>query len=54
MAVKTILTEPNNILRKISKPVENVGESERLLMDDMLEQCMPLMAIGLRNTNRSS
>ena len=26
MAVKTILTEPNNILRKISKPVEKVGE----------------------------
>ncbi len=25
MAVKTILTEPNNILRKISKPVEKVG-----------------------------
>ena len=47
MAVKTILTEPNNILRKISKPVENVGESERLLMDDMLETMYAANGIGL-------
>ena len=25
MAVKTILTEPNKLLRQISKPVEKVG-----------------------------
>ena len=47
MAVKTILTEPNNILRKISKPVKNVGESERLLMDDMLETMYAANGIGL-------
>ena len=47
MAVKTILTEPNNILRKISKPVENVGESERLLMDDMLDTMYAANGIGL-------
>ena len=47
MAVKTILTEPNNILRKISKPVENVGEDERLLMDDMLETMYAANGIGL-------
>ena len=29
MAVKTILTEPNNILRQISKPVEKVGDDEK-------------------------
>ena len=47
MTVKTILTEPNNILRKISKPVENIGESERLLMDDMLETMYAANGIGL-------
>ena len=37
MTVKTILTEPNTILRQISQPVEHVGENEQRLMDDMLE-----------------
>ena len=37
MAVKTILTEPNKILRQISKPVEKVGKEEQKLMDDMLD-----------------
>ena len=32
MAVKTILTEPNKLLRQISKPVENVGKEEQQLM----------------------
>ena len=43
MAVKTILTEPDDILRKVSEPVENVGKDEKLLMDDMLKQCMQQM-----------
>ena len=37
MSVKPILTEPNKLLRQISKPVENVGDEERRLMDDMLD-----------------
>ena len=37
MAVKTILTEPNKLLRQISQPVEKVGKEEQKLMDDMLE-----------------
>ena len=37
MTIKTILTEPNKILRQVSKRVEKVGKEERLLMDDMLE-----------------
>ena len=37
MTIKTILTEPNKLLRQISKPVENVGKDEQRLMDDMLE-----------------
>jgi peptide deformylase len=47
MAVKTILTEPNNILRKISQPVEKVGKEERQLMDDMLETMYDANGIGL-------
>ena len=35
MAIKTILTEPNKILRQISKPVVNVGKEEQSLMKDM-------------------
>ena len=37
MTVRTILTEPNSILRQVSKPVEEVGNAERELMEDMLE-----------------
>ena len=37
MTIRTILTEPNSILRQVSKPVEEVGNAERELMEDMLE-----------------
>ena len=37
MTVKTILTEPNKILRQISLPVKKVEKEEQILMDDMLE-----------------
>ena len=47
MAVKTILTEPNNILRQVSKPVEKVGDEERQLMKDMLETMYDANGIGL-------
>ena len=47
MAIKTILTEPNKILRQISKPVEKVGDDERLLMDDMLDTMYAANGIGL-------
>ena len=47
MAVKTILTEPNKILRQISKPVEKVGKEEQKLMDDMLETMYFANGIGL-------
>ena len=41
MSVKPILTEPNKLLRLISKPVESVGDDERKLMDDMLDTMVP-------------
>ena len=47
MAVKTIITEPNKLLRQISKPVESVGKEEQLLMDDMLETMYAANGIGL-------
>ena len=47
MSVKTILTEPNKILRQISKNVDKVGDEERKLMDDMLETMYDAPGIGL-------
>ena len=47
MAVKTILTEPNKLLRQISKNVEVVGKEEQQLMDDMLETMYAANGIGL-------
>ena len=47
MTVKKILTEPNEILRQISKPVLSVGHDERKLMDDMLETMYAANGIGL-------
>ena len=47
MALKKILTEPNKLLRQISQPVERVGDSERELMNDMLETMYAANGIGL-------
>ena len=47
MAIKTILTEPNKLLRQVSKPVDKVGKYEQKLMDDMLETMYEANGIGL-------
>ena len=47
MTIKKILTEPNKLLRQISKPVEKVGDEERKLMDDMLDTMYHANGIGL-------
>ena len=47
MTVKTILTEPNQLLREISQPVDQVGENEQKLMDDMTETMYAANGIGL-------
>ena len=47
MTVKTILTEPNKILRQVSLPVEKIGKEEQVLMDDMLETMYMAKGIGL-------
>ena len=47
MAVKTILTEPNQLLRQVSEPVNKVSKEEQQLMDDMLETMYSANGIGL-------
>ena len=47
MSVKTILTEPNKILRQVSKPVDHVGSDEKKLMNDMLDTMYAANGIGL-------
>jgi len=47
MSVKSILVEPNKLLRQISKPVEKVTKEEQKLMDDMLDTMYAANGIGL-------
>ena len=47
MAVKTILIEPNKLLRQVSKLVERVTKEEQNLMDDMLDTMYAANGIGL-------
>ena len=47
MSVRTILTEPNKLLRQVSKIVDKVGNEERSLMDDMLDTMYNAPGIGL-------
>ena len=47
MAIRTGITEPNKLLRQISKPVNSVGKEEQKLMDDMLETMYAANGIGL-------
>ncbi len=47
MTIRTILTEPNKLLRKISESVERVGAEEKKLMDDMLDTMYEAPGIGL-------
>ena len=47
MSIKTIIIEPNKLLRQVSKPVEKVGKDEQKLMDDMLNTMYDANGIGL-------
>jgi len=47
MAIKTILTEPDKILRQKSIEVKTVGKNEQKLMNDMLETMYHANGIGL-------
>ena len=47
MSVKTILIEPDIILRQKSQPVNIVGPDEKKLMNDMLDTMYAANGIGL-------
>ena len=47
MAIKSIITVPNEILRKISDPIEKVTQSEKKLVNDLFETMYNLNGIGL-------
>jgi len=47
MSVKTILTAPDKILRKVSESVVKVGTEEQKLMNDMLDTMYAADGIGL-------
>ena len=47
MGIRKILTEPDKILRQVSKPVEGVGNEEQNLMRDMLDTMYAAKGIGL-------
>jgi len=47
MSAQIILTEPNKILRQVSKPIDKVGNEERKLMNDMLDSMYLANGIGL-------
>jgi peptide deformylase len=47
MAIRKILVEPNEFLRKKSSPVEHIDDELRRVMDDMLETMYAAPGIGL-------
>ena len=47
MTIRTIITEPDKLLRQVSKPVTKVGKKEQELMRDMLETMYAANGIGL-------
>ena len=47
MTIKTILTEPNKILRQVSLSVKKVEKEEQTLMGDMIETMYYAKGIGL-------
>ena len=47
MAIRPILTVPNPVLKKVSKPVKEVTDETRALMDDMLATMYAAPGIGL-------
>ncbi len=47
MTIKPIITVPNEVLKKISDPIENVSESEKKLVNDLFETMYNSKGIGL-------
>ena len=47
MSIKDIITVPNEILKKISEPVEKVSVNEKKLINDLFETMYKFKGIGL-------
>ena len=47
MSIKDIITVPNEMLKKISEPIEKVGINEKKLINDLLETMYNSNGIGL-------
>ena len=47
MSIKDIITVPNEILKKMSEPVEKVGTNEKKLINDLFETMYKFKGIGL-------
>ena len=47
MSIKPIITVPDEVLKKISDPLDNVGESEKKLANDLFETMYNSKGIGL-------
>ena len=49
MALRTIRIQGDPVLEKVCKPVPEVTEKIRDLIDDMIETCMRQMALDLQH-----
>ena len=47
MSIKEIITVPDDILKKISEPIEKVGINEKRLINDLFETMYHSNGIGL-------
>ena len=47
MSIKEIITVPDDILKKISEPIEKVGINEKKLINDLFETMYHSKGIGL-------
>mgnify|MGYP001185788231 FL=1 len=47
MSIKNIITVPDEILRKVSTPIEDVGKNEKQLINDMFDTMYHNNGIGL-------
>ena len=47
MSIKSIITVPDEILKKISEPIDDIGANEKKLINDLLETMYASNGIGL-------
>ena len=47
MSIKDIITVPDEILKKVSEPLEKVGDNEKKLINDLFDTMYASNGIGL-------